>query len=196
MSTEHSARKLRHASPVYLPDAVTTTTWVGYRQESILLHILQYIQYNEQIFKYNEQQTFCSFSWCIFYSNSSFKCARTTQIFQLYRVQNQTYLFMYVLYIYLYISRTRAPPFLVSSHFACTFASCDFTSSPPATHPKAVLSFKAFLFRSLLRCASIPRRFILLHFEPPHPPKRSFVRPNRKPFLSLIDWPKHVGHFC
>ena len=39
-------------------------------------------------------------------------------------------------------------------------------------------------------------RFISLHFEPPHPPKRSFVRPNRKPFLTLIDWPKHVGHFC
>lgn len=107
------------------------------------------------------------------------------------------YLCMYYIYICIFQGLKRLPSLF---HHIPRVPSLHVISHRHHRQPTQRLFFHSKLscfapfFVALL--FSVSPRFILLHFEPPHPPKRSFVRPNRKPFLSLIDWPKHVGHFC
>ena len=70
-------------------------------------------------------------------------------------------------------------PFLVASHSARSSASCDSTSSPPATHPKEESFFNSKLycfapFSALALFRAFPR-CISLCSEPPHPPKGNFL---------------------
>jgi hypothetical protein len=70
-------------------------------------------------------------------------------------------------------------PFLVASHSARSSASCDSTSSPPATHPKEESFFNSKLYYSApFSAVALFRAFprcISLCFEPPHPPKGNFL---------------------
>lgn len=70
-------------------------------------------------------------------------------------------------------------PFLVASHSARSSASCDSTSSPPATHPKEESFFNSKLYYSApFSAVALFRAFprcISLCFEPPRPPKGNFL---------------------
>lgn len=70
-------------------------------------------------------------------------------------------------------------PFLVASHSARSSASCDSTSSPPATHPKEESFFNSKLYYSApFSAVALFRAFprcISLCSEPPHPPKGNFL---------------------